>query len=473
MKCYQCDGEALLVEKEAKRLFCGTEHHVLYHEGWHKFLAHLNGEQALKKRVLSAIRLGMKRAHDNSDYGSGSDSESDTDSDSDEEHDNEIRFDILENVPMEVLIMVLIRAFPRLGTSKSETREALDVREISFRVREVIEYLCSKVENLYYKVVNDVLDDETIILFTGLEKLEIDLDSTYVTEKALIQMTSLEDLTLYGTQMSEESLSRMTWLKKLGLRRSEHSDEAIRTLSRLESLFLSGSMIKITGKGLCALAPHLRTLTLHHSAPISDADIVCLSNLTNLDFFAGEDLGRTISVTGASLASFPFLETLVIKSNKNVSDEQLVLLASHLKNLVLDWNMRVTDRGLAQMTNLESLSLRGDEESPISDEALLSLTRLKSLDISYRNKKITNRGLSALSSLTHLEANINISKEGLAPFAKTLEHIELDFDARVYHNIQPRDLLEGFPSLKSIKKKMYIDEKAEALFAERGVDVYF
>ena len=448
MKCYQCSGTALLCENVSKRLFCNAEHHAQYYEGWDKLLGYLNENQSLKNEIL---HLCMKRTRP-------------------VEEEEEITIDILESLPMELLIMVLEYAYPRLGESKSETYAAIEARKTSFRVADAIAYLCSKVKRLSYKVVEETLNDETIVLFNGLEKLRLDW-KTKVTRYALPKMTSLENLILDMYEISDDVLRQMTWLKKLTLFFcGAITDKGIETLSRLQSLSIRGESSLITKQGFCVLAPHLKELSLFSTPQLRDADIACLSKLTKLALYHGTD---GIRVSGTSFSSFPLLETLMIEANLNVGDEQLGLLANHLKVLVFDWNKRITDRGLALMTNLESLSLQGD--SLVSDESLRTLTRLRTLNLGNRNRQITDRGLSTLSNLTSLVANRNITLQGLAPFAQTLEHIELNRDVYEIQSdaITPPDFVSGFPNLKSIKKMRYAYPKIEKMLAKRGVRVYF
>lgn len=445
MKCYQCSGTAFLCENVSKRLFCNASHHAQYYEGWDKLLGYLNEDQSLKEEVL---HLCMKRTRPV----------------------EVITVDMLESLPMELLVIVLGHAYPRLGESKSETYAAIEARKTSFRVEEAIEYLCSKVKRLNHKVVEETLNNKTIVLFNGIEKLRLDF-KTMVTQHALPKMTSLENLILDVYEINNDVLRQMTWLKKLALLHcGAISDKGIETLSRLQSLSIRGESSLITKQGLCVIAPHLKELSLFSTPQLRDADIACLSKLTKLALYNGTD---GIRVSGTSFSSFPLLETLMIEANLNVGDEQLGLLANHLKVLVLDWNKRITDRGLALMTNLESLSLQGD--SLVSDESLRTLTRLRTLDLGNRNSHITDRGLSTLSNLTSLVANRNITLQGLAPFTQTLEHIELNRDVhdidRQY--ITPPNFVTGFPNLKSIRKMQYVYREAEEMLAKRGVRVYF
>jgi len=152
------------------------------------------------------------------------------------EEGEEITIDILESLPMELLIMVLEYAYPRLGESKYKTYDALEARKTSFRVADAIAYLCSKVKRLYYTVMEETLDDKTIVLFNGLENLRLDYKSN-VTQHALPKMTSLENLILDMYKISDDVLRQMTWLKGLALLHcGDISDKGIETLSRLQSL---------------------------------------------------------------------------------------------------------------------------------------------------------------------------------------------------------------------------------------------
>ena len=87
-----------------------------------------------------------------------------------------------------------------------------------------------------------------------------------------------------------------------------------------------------------------------------------------------------------------------------ITDEVLLSLPK-LKELNLASNNKITDKAVSKLTNLEVLSLSGN--SKITDVALPNLTKLKELNIS--NSLITDKSLSKLTSLEILIVSNNLN----------------------------------------------------------------
>ena len=197
------------------------------------------------------------------------------------------------------------------------------------------------------------------------------------------------------------------------------------------------------------------------SRGLSDSDIKCLAEMTNLHTLILEgnpditDLSPLASLTeltvlnvmdtGAAdlspLSSLTALESLSI-SNADISDLSPLSSMSHLKNLYLtDGNLpssKISD--LSPLSDLENLeSLRIPSVSEISDLTPLSgLTGLKVLavnGVSYSGVgKITS--LEPLANLKNLEViNLNVDSEtgvDLAPLAGLTHLRELTFGGAVH-----------------------------------------
>jgi len=366
LKCYQCDGNAVFTEKGANRLFCHPDHHVMYQKGWSTLLDYINKDAVLKQRVWT--RLGMKRGLS-------------------KEEPPPIVLNHLENLPDDMVGEILLYVFHDVGLKDSITTQAIQARDISVRLRKMIDlYILGPVKELSLGIASGVTDQNLSPLFPKMETLRL-YSNTEITDAGLRPLARLKVL----------DLSRNTTI----------TDRGLSTLSSLERLILYASQ-NITDKGVSQL-PQLKWLDLSDNGVI-EGD--CLSYLTQL-------------------------ECLRLESNVRITGTHLVGVSRTLKCLNLDYNS-VPNLGNAvrRMTNLEELSLR--DNGNIMDKHLVRLTQLKILIIPMHSR-ITLAGLSALApQLTYLDLwdNMRVKNQWLDPFRGRDTMIILSEEQMLSYNVE-------------------------------------
>ncbi len=204
-----------------------------------------------------------------------------------------------------------------------------------------------------------------------------------------------------------------------------------------EPPFLGG---RYTDESLAALPEDLTSLTLRGSIgygndDVSDAGIQQLSRLKNLRVLNAGALGLTDKSLEA-IAQLSNLEELSLDSNKiNGSGLQHLTNLKKLKKLVLHFNPLMPEwpKTVSQFTSLQDLQVVNYDQ-PIDDDMLIELSKLTKLNRLALNDNainVTDAGLSALASLTHLqEVKISkalVSEEGLQKLASisTLQVLHL------------------------------------------------
>lgn len=92
---------------------------------------------------------------------------------------------------------------------------------------------------------------------------------------------------------------------------------------------------------------------------------------------------------------------------------------------ILNWNFKITDRGISRLTNLTSLILSSNRH--ITDDGITNLTNLTRLDLGC-NDKITDNGIIGLTNLTfiNLERNHKITDNVIRSLLKLVKIVTRD-----------------------------------------------
>lgn len=412
LRCYQCEEEAIFYTKKTKRLFCSPSHQTLYIDGWKRLL-----RQTVFRRQ-AFLHLGMKRAHSD---------ESTSDEDEDEE---EILIDRLEKLPTEIIVEILLATFADFTEYSDEMRDLFRVREISCRLKVIIDgEILAKVKRLVDQDIDDLFSsgiNDKIGLFTGLKELRCYNEGNKLTDEGLLCLSShLEKLYLFDSgSLTKQGLQKMTALRSLSL----------------------GYFFTV-GVSWLSVLTNLTTLGLLNTNQSGEEDFLqYLPGLKQLT------IGRECLIQGESFKFLTQLERLRLSSNYTVSDSALVLLAPSLRQLTLEitysgLGTAITDRGLSKMSLLEKLDLTFTKL--VTDEGLRALVSLKQL-VLLNMPHITDRGIACMTNISSLrirgydEPN-TFTVEQLIALSKTLE----DFTICEYTWINWQTL-QQFPRLKAL-----------------------
>ena len=264
---------------------------------------------------------------------------------------------------------------------------------------------------------------------------------------ASLQTLVLDGCRLAGTDLY--ALGQLTHLRGLSLRGTDIADAGLCQLPpRLEMLDVSycKGVRRLPAQAL----PHLCKINLAHSG-LRDSDVGSLA-----EFPALRDVNLDACAIGngglATLASLPLVRLNV--ADTNVSDGALAAVAASFPLLseLSVFYCNITDVGvrhLGGLRHLTKLNLDGRDLTDASCQSLAALTRLTHLILSGR---VSDKGLSHLSSLpalTHLDAcGGRITDQGLEHLGRlsTLKRLNLSHNTRVsnagLHHLAPLNDLE-------------------------------
>lgn len=208
--------------------------------------------------------------------------------------------------------------------------------------------------------------------------------------------------------------------------------------------------------------PRLSALDMYENR-ILDYRMATLTRLTELNLY-----NISIAIGDTALAALTNLVTLVLQSNRLVTDQTLSVL-TNLTRLDLTCNRVITDVGVSGLTSLTSLSLF--EQRGVTDEGLRCLTRLTSLSL-VDNRRITNHGLSGLTNLVSLdlEQNKRVTDHGLIQLTNLVE-----LDARYMLGISDVSLarLVALESLNIASNDAITDSALKRLTRLKHLDVSY
>jgi Leucine-rich repeat (LRR) protein len=312
-------------------------------------------------------------------------------------------------------------------------------------------------EKMMRQVYRNIMthSDRILRLFIGLTEFTLYDKSGCISGESVGLLTNLTSLTLYNEKsiINDKSIGLLTNLTELtvynGNRVVLGDNCTVISLQHQRS---------ITGESLSKLTK-LKTLRLYDCAELRDADVLSLTQLTELklcgfshisDIFVDRvagltklDLSKNSRIT-YSVIKLPNLKVLILDSNHSIEEKYLgrikSLTALSLKsNSVIgkaDWNP------LACLPKLRELDLAHNEV--IGDDHLVPLISFTHL-VLERNNSITNDGVSRLTNLAMLNLNNNtrITGDGLVTLSYLTQLHLLDNGV-----IKRKDLLH----MKHLKK---------------------
>jgi Leucine-rich repeat (LRR) protein len=243
----------------------------------------------------------------------------------------------------------------------------------------------------------------------------------------LAKLPRLESLDILSTQMSDDSwpvIGKLTALKSLRLGDRTITDAGfvhLRNLTQLEHLMIDG-LKTISPRAMAEIGrlTNLNFLNLGR-AQYGDAAMAELAGLTRLTLL---DLGDS-GVSDRGLKHLRGMQSLIgLTLPREITDEGMRIVADlpKLNGLTYDGS-GVTHVGiayLAKVSNLQSLSLSGDE---ITNQAMHEVARLHKLTVLWLGDcPVGDEGLAALAPLKSLEFLLidrtEISDEGLRHLAQ-------------------------------------------------------
>ena len=279
-------------------------------------------------------------------------------------------------------------------------------------------------------------------------------------------LTELEELVLKNTPVCDASLVHlkgMTKLKKLNLSNAQINGAGLvhlRGMTNLEELDFSNTQIEDKNLVYISGMTKLRKLDLSSNpgtGKITDAGMVHLKNLKSLEQLKLPYGG--ISDVGLShLTELSSLKKLNVYSD-SVTDEGLANLVKlkSLKELDISCSVRgrnITDAGMEKLSECTCLKALNLQYCPITDKGLAQLAKLKSLTrLRIYKTQVTGDGLAVLKELPLLKDltlnHMNLGETGIAQLAglKSLERLNLSY---LDIGIRNEDLahLAGLTSLK-------------------------
>lgn len=229
----------------------------------------------------------------------------------------------------------------------------------------------------------------------------------------LSKLAILEELCLSGTHMNDKSL------------------QALESLQSLEYLWLWGqfsdeAMIHV------AKIPNLKIARLHITLPTArgpvnsmmDKGLYYLSQSQSLERIWVHWMNLITGKGIAYLKNLPNL-TMLDVANAQLTDDDLVHFQAmpHINYLLLPYDRRITDAGVAHLACLEKLAclhVGRSAEAPLTDRSLKVLSSLPNLkDLTVGGDSITNEGLryiGSMNGLNHLCLSWNRKERSISEF---------------------------------------------------------
>ncbi len=224
-----------------------------------------------------------------------------------------------------------------------------------------------------------------------------------VTNQGLKHLSKLplQELNLCGTAVTDElaGLSGLPLLRCLSLESTLVTDKGmlhLTSLSHLESLSLPSA---VTAEGLSMLTASLASLSLKGASLLTDDGLAPLAKMPLRHL----DLDRAKHITDAGLAHLRELPLtrLCLRMCSQISDQGLLSLPRTLTDLDLSEVVKFTDagvRGLSQLGRLDRLSLRGCRL--VTDAGAAHLQDMSLLrHLSLAQTKVSDSGLPFLAGL--------------------------------------------------------------------------
>lgn len=253
-------------------------------------------------------------------------------------------------------------------------------------------------KNLSLTLNSTGASDESLKHLTYLTKLKL-LYEIQITDTGIEDLTNLKSLSLNHTcKITHEGISTLTNLTDLSLLFMSKSFYTL-PLKNLKKLHLDN--VEVSDATLLDLA-NLTDLSLRNIYTITDEGIKGLTNLTNLHLWDWQRYPK-LKINAQGIRQLPKLINLSLCEtgegiNKGIST------FTNLTSLHLDNGRDITDRDLSFLTALRKLSLRG--VLGLTGEAFHPLTNLISLDFAYTPGV---EGVYFLTNLTHLSFDSTVS----------------------------------------------------------------
>lgn len=313
--------------------------------------------------------------------------------------------------------------------------------------------------------------------------------------KLIKNFTSLERLTL-PRQITDEGLADIAEslpLKALYFSNNKATNDGLRHLAKLtwlEEMSLGGDRINDAGLAHLANLPRLRYLMLWGN--FTDAGLAHLKNVPSLRILHAGQLNQITNAGLAHLSELPNLENLSLHWAEGIADDGIAQLKKMRSLKKLDIRKsQVTDKGLAHLAQIKSLEYLDLPEKGVTDQGLSYLAQLKGLkhlviarpyktDPKMDKGYYTDKGLKELSELQSLEelnlGSRGITDEGISQVAKltnlreltlfgcteitnealakisTLKHLE-----RLSINVCPKVTIAGISYLNAIPGLIELD----------------
>jgi hypothetical protein len=243
-----------------------------------------------------------------------------------------------------------------------------------------------------------------------------------VTDSILRRCVSLERLELNRSNVTNHGISQLRHLRILALSGSfsQITDTAIAQLTNLTA-FSPYNARNISIEGVSNLC-NLKHLNLRANYRFDDAGITKLSKLMSLDldrrdediFTPSKDIDTTERLTDMGLARLTNLTALSLTVNYEITDNGIRDLVN-LTLLDLRRNEMISDEGLSRLTNMRTLRLNASVGESVTDSGISAMLNLTSLSLDF-NERITDDCLSRFTNLTCLSLSFaaGISDVGLS-----------------------------------------------------------
>lgn len=255
-------------------------------------------------------------------------------------------------------------------------------------------------KNLSLTLNSTGASDESLKHLTYLTKLKL-LYEIQITDTGIEDLTNLKSLSLNHTcKITHEGISTLTNLTDLSLVFIRNSFDTL-PLKNLKKLYLNN--VEVSDATLLHLA-NLTDLSLRNIYTITDEGIKDLTNLTSLHLWDWQRYPK-LKINAQGIRQLPKLINLSLCQ----TGERINIGISTLTNLTslhLETERGpITDRDLSPLTALRKLSLRG--MLALTGEAFHPLTNLTSLDFAVTPG--VEGGVYFLTNLTHLSFDSTLS----------------------------------------------------------------
>ncbi len=320
----------------------------------------------------------------------------------------------------------------------------------------------------------------------------MDLDYTFVDDRALKYLTSVRELSISGTKIIGNVLSKKFKVEKLDLAICyKFKGEKLGKLANLTELSLWGCS-GITEKGFYELREissltrlnvghtavkgyHISELTFLQRLTISQCENIKDLYLTALTNLVCLDARESTQIDGSCLASLRRLSYLNL-SKTRVTDDAL-RYASDVNTICLS-GCDIND-GLRYLTNVYNLDLVSCRN--ITDDSLAYLSNISNLNLSCTKigdarldflsnarylrlngcSKVTNEGIKKLTNVGHLELyNTKVTEECIQYLSGT-KTLWISFGTETIRILYPNITINGgLPPNKSILDDMTIEIKS-------------